>query len=813
MIAAIVQGGSTPGLLNYLVGPGRANEHSSPHLVAGSQIIMDRFQEWDSLTPAQGYEIAKYVDQYMSELGIKPTGSARQYNHATGKVERVSATPNHVWHCSLSLSPEEGPLSQETWRKIAEDFMSEMGFTGSDGKAACRWVAVHHGSAKNGGDHIHIAANIVREDGTKWSNWQDQRRAQRTVNMIEHRYGLRVVEAREHARGARADSAADLRATQDRHLKALKDLVGEETRTQVATDRARLEVRVRAAAVGARSEADFVALLRDYGVRVRPRFEQGRTDVISGYSVALANHDPNARTQWYGGGRLARDLALPRLRMRWPDTPQGAQRAAVAWRQVWKGERVTGYDSKRATSPRPSRKHTQSRNDWRVNAALVRAWHERVSTINPHDSVALADATRDVSGLLAAAGLGSDNAAARHALMRASRGLGRHAQTHTRPSFRAPASHAASSAIRALTKARTSNELAVALLVAEIVELARSLSDLYAQAEQTDTALAILRDTQQAWQMLHSPTPQLAYSQTALREAASVNLPPAYTPGTGTPTTPNAERVATRELARAADTSRTLTFNTPQQIETTQQAVAASVLADVLDEHPTIAAVTVTRSITVSSSSVELRAIDADGQAVTAASQQLTETMSRATAPALFADRLAGRTYSREDFLEQINRPLIVAATSSAHEVLTDERADRIRAMQQAAMPASMSAAQQPPVHDGDASTPAHEVSVVAVATDKDNPWLTINQPATNASPQASANASTQAGEQEAGHEGEVPSQKPTVAEEQLARARSMFEAALPASGITTKPARPSSDEPPKHPPSRTETQQQRPAL
>lgn len=809
MIAAIVQGGSTPGLLNYLVGPGRANEHESPHLVAGSQVIMSRFQEWDSLTPAQGYEIAKYVDQFMNELGVKPTGAARQYNHATGKVENVSATPNHVWHCSLSLSPEEGPLSETTWRKIADDFMSEMGFTGSDGKAPCRWVAVHHGSAKNGGDHIHIAANIVREDGTKWSPWQDQRRAQRTVNMLEHRHGLRVIEAREHARGARADSAADLRATQDRHAKALKDLLEDEARTQVATDRARLEVRVRAAAVGARSEADFVALLRDYGVRVRPRFEQGRADVVTGYSVALANHDPHARAQWYGGGRLARDLALPRLRMRWPDTPHGAQRAAVAWRQAWRGERVTGYDNARTTT-RAWRAHAPSKVDWRVNAALIRAWHERVATINPCDGVALADATRDVSGLLASAGLASDNTAARHALMRASRGLGRHAQTHSRPAYHSPASHAASSAVRALTTARTSNELAVALLVAEIVELARSLSDLYAQAEQTGTALAILRDTQQAWQMLRSPTPQLAYSQTALREASTMTLPTAYTPGTGTPTTLAPERVATRALTEAADTSRTLTFDTPEQAERTQHAVAASVLADVIDEHPTIAAITVTRSPAVMpGGGVELRATDADGQALSDTSQQLTETMSRAVAPALFADRLAGRTYSREDFLEQINRPLIAAAVSTAHEVLTDERADRIRAMQQAAMPAaSTEPAQQQPNPDVAHSPSAHEASVMAVATDTSNPWLTINQPPSADSPQASESFSNDGGEQGAGQDSEEPAQEPTAAQKQLARARSMLEIAMPTANTASKPAG-SGSSPPQRPPRQTDTPHQ----
>lgn len=36
MIAAINEGGNSAGLMQYLVGPGRANEHTRPHLVAGS---------------------------------------------------------------------------------------------------------------------------------------------------------------------------------------------------------------------------------------------------------------------------------------------------------------------------------------------------------------------------------------------------------------------------------------------------------------------------------------------------------------------------------------------------------------------------------------------------------------------------------------------------------------------------------------------------------------------------------------------------------------------------------------------------------
>ena len=39
MIAHIVEGGNTVGLMVYLAGPGRANEHEAQHLVAGDDIM------------------------------------------------------------------------------------------------------------------------------------------------------------------------------------------------------------------------------------------------------------------------------------------------------------------------------------------------------------------------------------------------------------------------------------------------------------------------------------------------------------------------------------------------------------------------------------------------------------------------------------------------------------------------------------------------------------------------------------------------------------------------------------------------------
>ena len=47
---------------------------------------------------------------------------------------------------------------------------------------------------------------------------------------------------------------------------------------------------------------------------------------------------PTAR--WFGGGRLAQDLTLPRLRETWTDTPQAATEAAAEWVAAKRGRRA-----------------------------------------------------------------------------------------------------------------------------------------------------------------------------------------------------------------------------------------------------------------------------------------------------------------------------------------------------------------------------------------------------------------------------------------------------------------------------------------
>lgn len=466
MIPNIVTGGDTGGLMRYLVGPGRANEHESPHVIAGSRDIVRKWGDWETISVSQAGEIATRLDAYMHETGTFPTGKARRFNPATGTVEwNGEIEANHVWHCSLSLSPEEAALGDETWGRIASDFMSEMGFTGSDGKAPCRWVAIHHGSAKNGGDHIHIAATIVREDGTKWSPWYDQRRAQKACNMLEHRYGLLVVESRERGRGSRCDSAAAQNAAKRAGASR--------------TDRAVLEERLRAAATAAASEADFVRRARRLGVRLHPRFARGRTDVVVGYSAALRTED-GQQTRWWGGGRIARDLTLTQLRTRWEDTPTSALEAVEAWK---------GHYPTRAPYDGPL---------WEDRIRALESFRAHLEQLSPTDRVGIANAAADVAGLLHAQAITARTSGGRDMLERAAVQVGRCAQLKDRPADKRLVDVGARMASDlALSIAATSSpHMAAVALAHATVDLVQVIADLHEAAGQAATAAAIERDAQ-----------------------------------------------------------------------------------------------------------------------------------------------------------------------------------------------------------------------------------------------------------------------------------------------------------------------------
>lgn len=307
------------GLMVYLAGDGRSNEHEEQHLVAGDSAIMAQ-HGYSVLDRNTALLIAKSLDVPRRAFGVEVLRMVKDSDPVTGEVtsKRVAGD---VWHCSLSLRAEEGQLSDEKWGVIAQDFADRMGFTEVSGKAACRWVAVRHGLSKNGNDHVHIAVSLVREDGTKATTHNDFTRAQEVCRDLEVEYGLEQLESRGQGLGERGVKPAERERATRTHT--------------VEVDAHKMERTVRAAATASVDEGEFVRRLRRGGVLIRPRFAAGRDDVVSGYSVAV-RLPAGEKPIWYGGGRLARDLTLPRLREGWPDSPQAAQGAVDEWRATAK---------------------------------------------------------------------------------------------------------------------------------------------------------------------------------------------------------------------------------------------------------------------------------------------------------------------------------------------------------------------------------------------------------------------------------------------------------------------------------------------
>ena len=489
----ITRGGNACGLMCYLLGPGRANEHTDQRVLAGTFDIAGRdFFGHRPLTHAEALRVGKRLDLDRLEHGTEVLAKRTHWDYDAEAIVSTGKGPAHVWHCSLTLHPDEGRLTDEAWAKIASDFMDEMGFTEASGKAPCRWVAVRHGVNAGGGDHIHIACVLVRDDGTKASVWRDYARAQAACNALEHRHGLVVVESREHERGAIGETPAE---AADAARKG-----------QEMTDRARLEIAMRAAAAGARTESEFLTELRGQGVLVRPRYAKGTRDQVDGFSVALkpAGRD---RPRWIGAGYVARDLSLRRLRAGWIDLSAERRKALGLWTA-----RRPHHDHgsvRQHGQPWMSRQEwdSQQKAVWKAMAAAVDESLARFDAILPGDDEGLAECARDAAGLFSALARRYDG---HHpgglALAKAARSMGRLAQTKPPPTRRAPLptparAHFARACLHtphgparyAETIWTTATRLATALT--ETIELHNQITTARRTRADLDAALATLEPT------------------------------------------------------------------------------------------------------------------------------------------------------------------------------------------------------------------------------------------------------------------------------------------------------------------------------
>lgn len=419
------------GLMIYLASPGRANEHEDPHLVAGDPALM-AWHDDNELNRDAALDIANALDR------------AKQFY-------KTEVDGGHVFHCSLSLSAEEGQLTDEQWGAIANDFMKDMDFTEDGGKAPARWVAVRHGLSKNGNDHIHIVASMVRDDGTKWNSWKSKYKSQQVARTLEKKYGL--------------DELATVRAergfTPAEQAKAVRQGLPEVERHSLAR-------KVRTCAAASTDEAEFVRRARKEGLLVRPRYAAGRTDVVTGYSVAIRPRK-GERAVWFGGNSLGRDLALPKLRNEWESTPESATSAVAEWNAAARSRKPVS----------PGRETVQpSAELWNKYANDVSALRAKLATIPHSDHAAWAQAASETA---AAFGAWSKRIEPTPGpLADAARELSKSAQLRRYPSRPAVALPSARGATMILLAATSkSDRAAYALMFRQLAQTARAIHDMH----------------------------------------------------------------------------------------------------------------------------------------------------------------------------------------------------------------------------------------------------------------------------------------------------------------------------------------------
>ena len=142
------------------------------------------------------------------------------------------------------------------------------------------------------------------------------------------------------------------------------------------------------------TEEEFFACLAQAGVRVRRRHSTINPLDVTGYAVGLPHHiAKDGQVIWYGGGKLAADLTLPKLRARW-DSPPGGDRLAAASLLPASAIRAV-LRATVATEAEQAESEADFFTRLRAAGLLVR---ERFSTINPGEVTGYAVALPDCTG-------------------------------------------------------------------------------------------------------------------------------------------------------------------------------------------------------------------------------------------------------------------------------------------------------------------------------------------------------------------------------------------------------------------------------
>lgn len=317
MIDRVHTGWNPGGLLTYLFGPGRYNEHTQPRLVA----------TWDGrphvLQPEHvgpdefDYDLTSLTTVLQAPLQAAGLPVTNPAPHDPAHAQFFTTAPDGTFtlrtgpvrHLTLRNASEDRTLTDAEWAAIAEEVVDRAGWSRRDDPDRPRWLAVRHDD-----DGIHLVAVMVRPH-TQQRVWpaNDYFQIRRALQNIEHRWGLTVT--------ASADRTAAPQPTRAETEKAAR----------YGNTPARDELRnaVSQAAAATMNVEEFGQALVQAGYRVE--FKRQPAGAVLGYKVARRGDVNRIGTPvWFSGSTLAPDLSLPKLATRWNQARRGQRSLARA---------------------------------------------------------------------------------------------------------------------------------------------------------------------------------------------------------------------------------------------------------------------------------------------------------------------------------------------------------------------------------------------------------------------------------------------------------------------------------------------------
>ncbi|MGB7964465.1 MAG: hypothetical protein WCF12_16100, partial [Propionicimonas sp.] len=302
MITKVARGARAGGLLAYLFGPGKHNEHTDQHVVAC----------WDGDVAGRQPAVADGGDFDVRSLSDALNVDLKHLG--------VCGRKDTIWHTVVALHPKDGSLDDWKWAQVAQEMVEAAGLE-DDKRGAVRWVAVRHGLSTGGDDHIHIVAALAGVDElgrTKLRTFVGGRGAKsdfamlrQVANECESRWGLTRT-----GTASGAGHKLPTRAERERAARAGKS----------ATTREALAAAVRSAVLRVGSAEELVAELAGEGIVAaftRP------SERRAGTYLGVTFHNPdyvNAAGDpvRFSGGKLGKDLSAPALQHRWDTAAKGA---------------------------------------------------------------------------------------------------------------------------------------------------------------------------------------------------------------------------------------------------------------------------------------------------------------------------------------------------------------------------------------------------------------------------------------------------------------------------------------------------------